>query len=117
MSSNIRVNRICENCNNSFIAKTTVTRFCGDNCAKIAYKKRVRINKVKKSNKQTFKVQLEPLEIIQVRDYLTVKEAAKLLSISKRSVYRLIDIGELKSSNLSQRLIRVKKTEIERLLA
>lgn len=116
MSSNIRVRRVCENCNNPFIAKTTVTRFCGDNCAKIAYKKRIRAKKVKKSNAQTFKIQFEPLEIIQARDYLTVKEVSKLLSISKGSVYRLIKIGELKASNLSQRLTRIKKSEIEKLL-
>ncbi|MGR7813908.1 helix-turn-helix transcriptional regulator [Lacinutrix undariae] len=117
MSSNIRVKRICENCNASFVAKTTVTRFCGDKCAKIAYKKRARIKKVKKSNAQTLKVQVEPLEVLQVREYLTVKETAALLSVSKRSIYRLIELGELKASNLSQRLLRVKKADIENLLS
>tara|TARA_A100000171_G_scaffold47432_1_gene53445 strand:+ start:14017 stop:14376 length:360 start_codon:yes stop_codon:yes gene_type:complete len=116
MSSNIRVNRICENCNTSFVAKTTVTRFCGDNCAKIAYKKRKRASKIKKSNTETLKVKLEPLEVLQVKDYLTVKETAALLNISKRSTYRLIELGKLRASNLSQRLIRVKRSEIEKLL-
>jgi len=116
MSSNIRINRICENCKTSFIAKTTVTRFCGDKCAKIAYKKRQKNNKIKKSNTETVKIKLEPLEIIQVKDYLTVKETSALLNISKRSTYRLISEGQLKASNLSERLIRVKRSEIERLL-
>ena len=39
MSSNIFVQRICEECGNEFTARTTVTRFCGDRCAKRAYKK------------------------------------------------------------------------------
>lgn len=116
MSSNIRVNRICENCNTSFVAKTTVTRFCGDNCAKIAYKKRKRDSKIKKSDTETLKIKLEPLETIQVKDFLTVKETATLLNISKRSTYRLIELGELKASNLSSRLIRVKRTEVDKLL-
>ncbi|TVZ46142.1 helix-turn-helix domain-containing protein [Olleya sp. Hel_I_94] len=116
MSSNIRINRVCENCKTPFVAKTTVTRYCGGNCAKIAYKKRKRNTKVKKSNTETVKIKLEPLEIIQVKDYLTVKETSALLNISKRSTYRLISEGQLKASNLSERLIRVKRSEIERLL-
>lgn len=47
MSSNIRVPKICQLCGAEFIAKTTVTKFCGDNCAKRAYKKRKREQKVK----------------------------------------------------------------------
>lgn len=116
MSSNIRVKRICENCDKTFIAKTTVTRFCGDNCAKIAYKKRQRAKKIQQSDTETTKIKLEPLELLQVKDYLTVKETATLLNISKRSTYRLIDGGKLKASNLSERLIRVKRSEIEKLL-
>ncbi|WP_074539403.1 helix-turn-helix domain-containing protein [Cellulophaga baltica] len=117
MSSNIRVKRICENCNTSFIAKTTVTRFCGDNCAKRAYKKRMRSNKIKQSNTKTLKIETQPISIIQIKDYLTVNETAKLLSISKRSVYRLIQTGKLKASNLSERLTRVKKSDINELLS
>ncbi|MGZ0014591.1 helix-turn-helix domain-containing protein [Yeosuana sp. AK3] len=116
MSSNIRVNRVCENCSKTFVAKTTVTRFCGDNCAKIAYKKRKRKNKINQSNAETLKIKLEPLEVIQVKEYLTVNEAAALLNISKRSTYRLIEQGELQASNLSKRLIRVKRSEIDKLL-
>jgi excisionase family DNA binding protein len=116
MSSNIRINRICENCNNSFIAKTTVTRFCGDKCAKVAYKKRKRNNKIRKSDSDTLKIKLEPLEVLQVKDFLTVKETASLLNISRRSTYRLIELGALRAANLSTRLIRVKRTEIENLL-
>ncbi|MBV8388972.1 MAG: hypothetical protein JO080_04140 [Mucilaginibacter sp.] len=32
MSSNFTVNRICEHCGNTFVAKTTVTRFCSKIC-------------------------------------------------------------------------------------
>ena len=38
MSSNIFSQRICEECGNQFTTRTTVTRFCGDRCAKRAYK-------------------------------------------------------------------------------
>lgn len=116
MSSNIRVNRICENCNTSFVAKTTVTKFCGAKCSKIGYKKRKRKSKIKKSNTETLSIKLEPLEVLQIKDYLTVKETASLLNISKRSTYRLIEMGALRAANLSERLLRVKRTEIDKLL-
>jgi excisionase family DNA binding protein len=117
MSSNIRINRICENCDISFIAKTTVTRFCAAKCAKTAYKKRTRNSKIKKSDTETLKIKLEPLELLQIKDFLTVNETATLLNISKRTAYRLIELGELRAANLSARLIRVKRTEIDKLLA
>jgi len=46
MSSNIRVLRICKLCGEEFIAKTTVTKFCGDRCAKRAYKARKKDEKI-----------------------------------------------------------------------
>ena len=46
MSSNIRIPKICEFCNNAFIAKTTTTRYCSDNCFKKAYKARKREEKI-----------------------------------------------------------------------
>ena len=46
MSSNIEIERICQHCNKDFIAKTTVTRYCSDDCAKRAYKARKRAEKI-----------------------------------------------------------------------
>lgn len=42
MSSNIKVERICEWCGKKFIAQTTVTRFCSKRCAEHSYKERLR---------------------------------------------------------------------------
>ncbi len=49
MSSNIRLPKICQFCGVDFIAKTTVTKYCGDNCAQRAYKKPKREEKIKSS--------------------------------------------------------------------
>jgi hypothetical protein len=46
MSSNIRLKKVCQHCHRPFIAKTTVTKFCGDECAKRNYKKRERDKKI-----------------------------------------------------------------------
>jgi excisionase family DNA binding protein len=116
MSSNIRVQRVCEYCGNDFTAKTTVTRFCSDNCSKRAYKQRTKNQKINNSNKQTFKIKAQSIELVQAREFLSVKDVSFLLGCSRRSVYRLINIGKLKAVNLSDRITRIKRTEINKLL-
>jgi len=46
MSSNIRIVKICEYCKKEFIAKTTVTQCCSDDCAKRFYKLKKRDRKI-----------------------------------------------------------------------
>ncbi|WP_367998207.1 helix-turn-helix domain-containing protein [Arenibacter palladensis] len=116
MSSNIKVSRICQNCNQVFVARTTVTKYCGDTCAKRAYKVRQRKKKIKTSYEETLKLKLQPYEVLAVKDYLTVKEAASLLSISTRTTYRLINNGCLEAVNLSDRLIRIKRSALDKML-
>lgn len=115
MSSNIRIKKKCQLCNSEFIAKTTVTKFCGDTCAKIAYKARKRAEKILKASKpRSIKVNpKENIQELQMKEYLTVKEAASLLSCSSKTIYRLIDNGQIKAINLGERLTRIKRTEID----
>lgn len=115
MSSNIRVQRICQHCGKEFTAKTTVTKYCGENCAKRAYKARQRAAKVKKSNEETLKVKTAPIDQLNAKEILTVKEVGLLLGMSERTVYRLINKGTIKAVNLSERLTRVKRSELDNL--
>ena len=116
MSSNIKVSRICQNCNIEFVARTTVTKYCGPVCAKRAYKTRQRKKKVKSSYEETLKHKLQPYEVLAVKDFLTVREASSLLNISTRTTYRLIKEEIIVAVNLSDRLIRIKRTSIDKLL-
>ena len=52
MSSNIRLQKTCQHCGNRFTAKTTVTQFCSDTCAKRAYKQRKRDAKIEVAIKE-----------------------------------------------------------------
>lgn len=115
MSSNIRVQRICQLCGNEFIARTTYTRYCSDTCAKKAHKDRNRENKIKRSNEDTLKSKAKPILDIQARQILTVKEAAILLKVSPRSLYKSIEKGIIPASNLAQRLTRIKRADIDHL--
>lgn len=116
MSSNIKVQRICQHCGKEFTAKTTVTKYCSDACAKRAYKDRKRNEKVQNSNIEYKKTVTEPLEKVKSKEFLTVKDVSVLLGCSKRTTYRLIERGIIKAVNLSERMTRVKRSEINKVL-
>jgi excisionase family DNA binding protein len=115
MSSNIRIKKNCQLCNSEFIAKTTVTKYCGDHCAKLAYKARKRAEKIKNSKNPAAKTQSKKSELsdIQQKDYLTVKEASLLLGCSSKTIYRMVSKKVIPAINLGDRMTRIKRTEID----
>jgi excisionase family DNA binding protein len=115
MSSKIEVQRICQHCGNEFTARTTVTRFCSHRCASAAHKQKVRAGKVEESNKETQQVKTRPIEELKAKEFLTVREVARLLNCSVRSAYYYIESGTIKAVNLGQRITRVKRSDIDKL--
>jgi excisionase family DNA binding protein len=103
MSSNIKVQRICQHCGNEFTARTTVTQYCSDTCSKRAYKARLRAGKVEQSNKETQQIKHQPIEELKAKEFLTVREVARLLNCSVRSAYYYIESGTIKAVNLEQK--------------
>lgn len=116
MSSNIFIQRICEHCSKEFTARTTVTKFCSDACAKRAYKERKKAEKINESNTETLKVKNKPIEELKAKEFLSVKDIALLLGCSTRTAYRLIDKGKINAVNLSERLTRVKRSELNKIM-
>ena len=115
MSSNIKIQRICQHCGQEFTARTTVTQYCGDICAKRAYKARQKAGKIVASNNQTTAVKEKPLEEIKAREFLTIRDAATLLSCSRQTVYNLIRNGILQAVNLSERKTLINRAAIDKL--
>lgn len=113
MSSNIRLQKTCQFCGEKFTAKTTVTQFCSDDCAKKAYKKRKRDEKVEAS------IQVETQKTlydntISHKEFLTIDEACQLINSSRWTIYRLIDKGQLKAGKVG-RNTRIPRTAINEL--
>ena len=97
MSSNIRLQKTCQHCGNRFTAKTTVTQFCSDTCAKRAYKQRKRNEKIEVAIKEETEKALYNPAIAQ-KEFLTVEEACQLINASRWTIYRLIEKGEIAHS-------------------
>ena len=115
MSSNIEIERICQHCSKDFIAKTTVTRYCSDDCAKRAYKARKRAEKIGVSVAEIQQIRQKSIEDLKAREFLTVMQVSKLIGCSKQNVYKLINTGELKATNILIKKTIVKRSEIDKL--
>ena len=75
----MEINKVCQFCNNRFVAKKTTTKCCSDDCAKKYYKLKKRNEKIQQSNSD-FDKQIKGYDIeeIQKKDYLTIKEVMLL---------------------------------------
>ena len=49
-------------------------------------------------------------------DILTIEEVAKVLKVSKRTVYRWIDDGDLKTARIGRKTYRVFESELKRFI-
>jgi len=115
MSSNIEVQRICQHCEQEFIARTTVTKYCSKVCASKASKARKRAEKIKRSNTETTRIITQPIEQLKAKEFLSIKEVCQLVGISRRTVYRLIEQGDLKKIKVGSRTL-IKRSALNRLL-
>ncbi len=115
MSSNIEVQRICQHCEQEFTARTTVTRFCSDKCSKAAYKARKRAEKVQKSNSETKQIKTKPIEELKAKEFLTVTDVSRLIGCSRQNVYKLINAGKLKATNILEKKTIVQRHDLDKL--
>ena len=103
MSSEIRVQRICEHCGQQFEAKTTVTRFCSDYCAKRAYKLLKRKERIEASEAETRQTIRQPLAEIQAREFLSVEDVCDLFGVSRSTVWRICRAKRVKSAKIGRK--------------
>lgn len=109
------VQRICQLCGKDFIARKTVTRYCSDVCSKRAYKARIRSEKIEGSNTETKRIKEKPIDELKAKEFLSVRDAAKLIGCSRQTVYNLIETGKIKAVNIKIKKTLIKRAEIDKL--
>lgn len=117
MSSNIRIVKTCEFCKKEFIAKTTVTQCCSDDCAKRLYKKRKKNERIAQANlkaeikrkPKTF-ITEDQIKLINAKAILTLKEAAILLNISELTMRRWVLSGKVRSQKAGKKHLILRTT-------
>ncbi len=115
MSSNIQVQRICQYCGNEFTALTTRTRYCSHRCNSADYKKKVRAEKVQKSNTETKQIKTKPIEDLKAKEFLTVSEVSILIGCSRQNIYKLINTGKLKATNILKKKTIIRRCDLDKI--
>lgn len=110
MSSNIKIERICEWCGNRFMAQTTVTRFCSKRCSEHSYKERMRQKKMALSNMETSQSNLDRKS--KEKDFLTPTETAQYLGVCRTYIYDSINRGKIKVTRIGRKTL-ISKSDIQ----
>ncbi|WP_132053093.1 helix-turn-helix domain-containing protein [Pseudocnuella soli] len=110
MSSNMKILKTCEYCNQEFIARKTTSKTCSDDCAKRLYKLKQRNSKIQQAEiKEEIKrkpkafVTEDEIRAIQAKEFLTLKEAALLLNVSPLTLRRWVLAGKVKSERMGKK--------------
>jgi excisionase family DNA binding protein len=117
MSSNIKIQKNCEFCGGEFTARTLYTRYCSKSCNKKHYKQLLLEKHLEtKTTQETIKV--SPTEILKnsLQEYFEIDEAAQIMRISRRTLYRLIETKKIKRKKLLSRTI-ISKDDIKTFFA
>src|ERR1019366_3989443 len=116
MSSNIKIVKICEYCNHEFIAKTTTTKCCSDNCSKRFYRLKIKNDKIARAKLKTeirrrpkAFITEEEIKAIQAKENLTLIEAAILLNITPLTLRRWTLAGKVNSQKVGKKHIYMRK--------
>ena len=99
----------CQFCGKPFVPRSGMQRYCSEACQ--AEAKRARV--MQKNN--LFKV-AQPLMKIQHQEYLTFSKAAILMGCSRQYIYKLVALGKLKASRISNRMAFIRRADIEQML-
>lgn len=120
MSSNIRMERICDFCKSKFTAKTTKTKFCSNRCSSHSWKhaarqEKLKIAKVESSIAGKIKVAVN-FPMLAGKELLTIMEASALLNITHVTLRRWIKEKRIQTSRIGKKHL-IKRFHIDELIA
>ena len=116
-TSKTKIKKVCEYCGTVFYAQKLTTRFCSHRCNNLAYKERVRQKRIQEvETKVQTVISEQPISDFKDKEYLSFKEAATLLGLSKQAIYKMVYTGKLQAFRISSRLSFIRKGDIDRML-
>ena len=110
MSSNIEIQKKCKWCGQIFIARKTSTNYCSHKCNNAAYKERIRQERIATYQKE-ISINAEETSI-ENKEFYTPPEVAKLLGISRASIYRYMAENIIKAVQFKGKTL-VRRKDIE----
>ena len=103
----IEIKRKCRFCGKEFIIKTLDSYYCSPKCSKAAHARKKRAEEKKK------KLALIAKMIPTIREFISVKEAVAIYGVERKTLYRLLNKGIIPCINIGERMIRIKRSDLE----
>jgi len=126
VSSNQQIKKICQHCNEIFIAKKATTKFCSLICAQRNYKLRAKKEKIKKGNEENVNILKSEKVAKQASqsslssqlpsELIDIKMLASVTSISERTLFRLIKNKDFPKLKIGRSLLFHRQTVIDYLI-
>ena len=116
-TSKMKIKKVCEWCGTTFYAQKLTTRFCSHRCNNLAYKETIRQKRIQEvENKVQAVINEQSISEFKDKEYLSFKETATLLGLSKQAIYKMVYTGKLQAFRISSRLSFIRKGDIDRML-
>ena len=102
--------KICQHCGKEFIAHTSATAYCSHRCSGLADKLRKRNDRLKSTTLEVRELQRQAL---LDKNFLTLTDAAKLMQISRTTLYRIIELNSIPLKRFSDRTVRIAREDLD----
>lgn len=103
--------KICQHCGKEFIAYTSVTAYCSHRCSGLADKLRKRNDRLKSTTTEVRELQRQAL---LDKNFLTLTDAAKLMQISRTTLYRIIKLNSIPLKRFTDRTVRISREDLDK---
>ena len=110
MARKFEYKKVCKFCGKSFIAQSSTTKYCCTSCASRAHKAEL---KAKQQQADSEDIRERNRQKLLSQEFLSVPSACELLSISRPTIYKMIANGKIKAYRISERIIRIKRADLE----
>ncbi|MCC8039204.1 MAG: helix-turn-helix domain-containing protein [Bacteroidales bacterium] len=109
-AAKFEIERRCKVCGATFLAKNIDSTVCSRKCTNAAYRMR------KRDQAERARLMAIAKEIPITLDILTIAQAEAIFEVSAKALHRMIHRGEINAINPGQRMTRVSRTELARIL-
>jgi len=114
----MKIEKKCIYCGGSFTAQTLSTKYCSPDCNKKHYKVRIKKGEFSTASfkgDSLKKIIFKKQTTLNIKQFLSIKDACELLGLSRSTLYRLIKDNKIYVTKIGSRII-IPKPEIEELL-
>lgn len=103
--------KICQQCGREFLAYKSTTACCSDRCANLADKHRKRNERLKQTSIDVRET--ERLALLD-KNFLTLSDAAKLMQVSRNTIYKIIHLYSIQLHRFTERTVRIARADLDK---